>query len=173
MKTYFSAIFVILSITRIGYASDSGCEGVALKNVSAIEDHSSILKKGENIGDLILYSVNSKGQPATYAQTGGYSYPASAIKLLNCHIKKTPTPYDPGFTYSLVLDNTSANATIILRESIEQRLEDDGMDDADAGNAADAYLNHPATACGKATKMILGGRTELVNVISGSGVCQP
>lgn len=173
MRKYLRCIVLSMPIFLVGtaHASDSGCEGIALKKISAIEAQSSVLKKGEKIGDLILFSVNGNGQPSTYAQTGGFSYPASAIKLLNCHVKKTPTPSGLGFTYSLVLDNTTANAMIILRESIEHRLEDDGMGEAQAGAAAEAYLKHPTTACGTATKMILRGHTELVTVVNGGEVC--
>lgn len=169
----FGALFFagFIGGVRPAYA-DSGCQGKATRNVSAIEDSNSILKKGETIGDLILYAVNESGKPSVYAQTGGYSYPASAIKLLNCHVVKEVNPNTPGFIYYLKLNNTPENASTILRVSIEKQLENAGMDDADAGNAADAYLNAPKTACGRAAKMILEGHTELVGAVDSGGVCQ-
>jgi len=165
-----AAIFVLICLgsTAPAWAAPN-CEGTVLAPIP----NDSYDKPGDVISYLHLESINDDGSPATYAVEGGGIYPAQDIKLLNCHIDKKPTPDGTGFDYSLVLDDTPANAKEMIRSSVEDQLISDGMDDADAGNGASAYVEQPDSGCGQAVKMILQGNTEMVQIVESGGICQP
>ena len=166
MKVHITVTLLLLAGNAQAY---SGCDGLVTKNIRATAN----VDKGATLHDLHLDSVNDDGSPATYAEAGGDIYPADSIRLLNCHIVKRRLQIGVGFEYETVLDDTPANASAILTDSVEGRLAETGLDNADAANAAQAYVDNPSSACGKAAKMLLDGQSEMTGVIESSHVCQP
>jgi hypothetical protein len=165
-------IIIVLAVLAGGIAhAENGCRAVATMDTPAIEDPTSIMHKGDILDNANVFQTDKNGSPTAYASPGGYSYPAANFKLLNCHVAKIALPYpETGYGYDLVLNNTASNANQIIEQSVFNQLVSAGVDEADAGNAADAYIHNPDTACGQAAKMILNGHTELVNGLS--SICQ-
>lgn len=110
---------------------------------------------------LNLQTINGDGSPETYGVHGDGFYPAKSIRLLNYHIAKTRSDAGTGFNCAMVLDDTSANSSEIIRSGVEERLIGARPDNADAGNAADACVLRSDNACGKSAKMILAGQPEM------------
>ena len=72
-----------------GIASADICEAVALRDVRAIEDSSSIIKGGEHDTAITQYTVNKETGLKAFCSHGGYCYPAESLQLTNCAIDKT------------------------------------------------------------------------------------
>lgn len=65
-------------------------QGVAIRDVAAQEDSSSILKKGELLESITQYRPDE----GTYCQHGGYCYPVKDVKLLGSILTG---PYDSSY----------------------------------------------------------------------------
>ncbi|WP_081880490.1 lysozyme inhibitor LprI family protein [Paenirhodobacter enshiensis] len=127
------------------------------------------VKKGELIHMLHDYEGTPEGHPLTYAVHGGGIYPADHIQLINCSIRPIKTiPY-----YRLVLNDTPENANDIIAQRARSALSSMMMNSADAGNAADAYVNRPDSACGKLAARAIAGDASAAELIVQSRVCQP
>ena len=157
-------------------SADENCRAVLTRNISPDTDHFDGIydaKKGSLVEYIHLQSINDDGSPHTFAVHGGGTYPADAIKLLNCHIERRKTDDGLGFKYDTYLDDTPENAKEILRASVEGQLLALGVDEADASNASESYISHDGTACAQAVKSILAGNREMASVITGTQICQP
>src|ERR1700741_1491484 len=71
------------------------CEALALRDVPALDDPSSILKRGELDGAITQYRVNKRTGKSSFCSLGGYCYPTHAVenghtvealKLTNCKV---------------------------------------------------------------------------------------
>lgn len=171
--------FGLIAFSNAAFAGDEGCDAVAIQDTSAIEDSSSVVKKGETIQSIHIQDSNSFGDPTKYAQEGGYSYPAINFKLLNCHIEQEysfdSSGNSTGHKPELVLNNTPENYNEILYNLIYNELSGDGMSEAGASNAAAVYLKSPDTVCGLKVRSILYGNTvdpaALARSIDTNGTC--
>ena len=69
---------------------------------------------------LNLQTINGDGSPETYGVHGDGFHPAKSIRLLNYHIAKTRSDAGTGFNCAMVLDDTSANSSEIIRYSVKE-----------------------------------------------------
>jgi hypothetical protein len=88
MITMRTFIVLGISIAAIGTARGAGdlCEAIALRDVPAIEDPSSILKRGEHDTAITQFRVDKKTGATSYCSHGGYCYLAEALQLTSCRM---------------------------------------------------------------------------------------
>lgn len=84
-------VLLITAALCVGTAAhaESVCNTDTLMDVHAIEDASSIVRKGEGLGSVSMYAKTATGD--MFCVEGGYCYPAHvgkklAQRLLNCSI---------------------------------------------------------------------------------------
>jgi hypothetical protein len=127
-STLTIAALVTIVLSTTASAADS-CKAVAIRDVPAIEEPSSIWHKGQ-VGMVTGFS---KG---VAFQHGGYSYRASALRLLNC-IR---------IGDDVVLDTRKNSRKTLTSDHIDDRLLEAGLCSACAGNAAELYASGHAPA---------------------------
>ena len=93
------------SLFSIGTQAADICTAVALRDVPAIEDSSSMLKKGQFDTAITQYRVNKRTGETSFCSHGGYCYPIriqvgggrlEALKLTNCQVADNRPPFDEG-----------------------------------------------------------------------------
>ncbi|WP_308721182.1 hypothetical protein [Komagataeibacter xylinus] len=105
-------------------------------------------------GNMVQKHYARPTQPDRYEVHGGSSYNPKDIEILNCHLVLDASTNE----YRLELDDTNANANSILSSTIEDRLNEAGVNHAIAsGVAPDAYLNRRQSACGQAVAKVMNG----------------
>lgn len=173
MKIQVSIMCIISGIllTHSEAFADANCKAIVTKDIHSNMEGQYETKKGEVIEYINLYKISDTGIPESYAVHGGGIYPSDSVKLLNCHIAKLME--GTTIKYRIVLDDNAENSKEIIRSKIEDKLEELGMDHADASNASYAYINNPNSACGIATRDILNGSPGMVDVVVSGGICQP
>ena len=148
------------------------CKAVALRDVAAIEAPDSILRKGETDTAITQYRVNKKTKAASFCSHGGYCYPASGLKLLNCKIGGKDDYDDPEEVfYGVDVVRSKVPAALLRYDDLDNRLLSLGLCNACASNAADAYLKHPASACGRTVRAALEGNPGATKALNESDVC--
>ncbi|WP_281649966.1 hypothetical protein [Novacetimonas hansenii] len=170
MKIVKFAFLLAASTISFHAWADPNCKAVITKDLKGDGAGQYETKKGSIEEYIALYKISDDGKPQSYSQHGGGIFPADAIHLLNCHLVKKME--GTTISYEIELDNTPENAKEIIRSNVEQKLVDAGMNYADASNASDAYVENPNSACGVATKKILNGASEMVDLVTSGGICQ-
>jgi hypothetical protein len=66
----------VIGVVPSAHAADI-CDAVALRDLAALEDPSSVLKRGEHDGAVSQYRINKKTGEASMCSHGGYCYPAT------------------------------------------------------------------------------------------------
>jgi hypothetical protein len=163
MKRYFLvvAISAFLGCSHLAYAD--GCAAVATS--AGVDQEGNSFPAGDKEDELGIYQTNPDGTPEWYSQEGGDIYPANKYKLTNCHfnIVDGQTTLVFNDTGSLGGDNSSGNNghDDHVKDTTEQELENDGIDDADAGNAADWAFDHPDSQCAADVNTVINGINEM------------
>ena len=156
------------------------CNAVALVDVPAQEDTSSILHKGEIDDAVSEYLVDKKSGAGVFCSHGGYCYPrylmisgqsVEALRLTNCKIGARepdgPGVDDDNITYDVDVDRSKNSAATLQEDDIDNALLNIGMCSACAGNASYTYINDPQSTCSATVGNALAGDKraigELVN----------
>jgi hypothetical protein len=106
------------------------CSAVAVRDVPAIEDSSSILKKGEIDDAITQYLVNKRTGRTFFCSHGGYCYPTrvevrgdllEALRLTNCRVADKPGYSDAeNITYDVEpIRSRAVQRSIQLTEEVE------------------------------------------------------
>lgn len=150
------------------------CEAVALRDVLAIDNPSSIIKRGEHDTAITQYRVWKETGVKSFCSHGGYCYPAYAtvngeevesLHLTNCEIDKSShSRYEDEWAimYGLVPILSKIPADTLKRVNFENRLRDMGLCSACAGNVAQWYTQRPTSRCGMLAKHALEGDPDAV-----------
>jgi hypothetical protein len=147
------------------------CKAVALRDVPSLDDPGSVLRKGDFDEAVTQYRIDKKTGLPSICSHGGYCYPTAIIEsgkqvdvlqLTNCKIgKPEPDANDEDYLYYDVEVLRNKNSASALRyDDLDNRLLEIGMCSACAGNAADIYIKHPSSKCGKVVKRALEGDTD-------------
>ncbi|QCE33466.1 hypothetical protein FAI41_07705 [Acetobacteraceae bacterium] len=152
----FSVLAVIFFLSPSLVFADI-CEGVAITQFK--DEGGNIVHKGDPIERFHGDTFDKKGNPITYAQHGGYVWPADKVKLLNCHVEKTSK--NGKIEADIVLDDTPENQKEIKYQKAEAFLEDEtGLCNAQSSNAARAYAYEPESKVGRMTMIFINGRLK-------------
>lgn len=154
---YCFSVLVLMACVAGARAADI-CEAVALRDVPAIENSDSILKRGEHDTAITQYRVNKETGTKSFCSHGGYCYPAESLRLTNCAIDKTRHSENDGIIfYELVVTRSKVPAPMLKYDDLDNRLLRMGLCSACADNATSHYINQPNSPCGQLVKGALAG----------------
>ena len=176
------ALVTLISLTPV-FAADI-CEAVALRDVPAKEDPSSILKRGEIDGAITQYRVNKKTGESVFCSHGGYCYPThvpenghqvEALHLTNCKVGARDTYDDPDDVfYAVDVIRTAVSPEMLKIDDLDNRLLQIGLCSACAAEAAHLYVTRPASQCAGVVKQALEGNPDAVEALNNDPqICPP
>jgi hypothetical protein len=154
------------------------CEAIALRNVPAIENPSSVLKAGDFDTAITQYRVNKKTGQTSFCSHGGYCYPThtvvngrnvEALRLTNCKVGKRD-PYDDtdDVLYSVDVVRTKVAPERLRIDDVDSRLLELGLCSACAGNAAYFYVKRAASPCANLVRQTLEGNPDALKRLAGN-----
>ena len=150
-------------------SSSSGsdlCRMVALVRVPSIEDPESAMSPGETHDSVTQYNVSKKTGAGTFCTHGGYCYPrfvsiagktTEALQLQNCRIGRKASEDADETSYRVDLDRSKVSKADLTYNDVTNTLLNMGLCSACAGNAAQHYVQRPASECGRLVKSALEG----------------
>jgi len=147
------------------------CAAVALRDVPAIEDASSIIRKGQQDTAITQYRVDKATGQTSFCSHGGYCYPAriqvggdqlEALRLTNCQVVKGKPPYDDGqyLTYEVEPIRTKVSPALLRYDDLDNKFLQMGLCSACADNVAQYYLKQPNSRCAKLARSALDGNPD-------------
>ncbi|MCI4680595.1 hypothetical protein K9U39_18015 [Rhodoblastus acidophilus] len=179
----FALLAVLFATAPImpAFAADI-CEAIVLRDVPAVEEPSSILRRGEHDTAITQYRVNKKTGMGSFCSHGGYCYPTDvlvdgqkveALRLTNCKVGKKDDFDDPDDVFYRVDVLRSKVSPRELRvDDVDNRLLEMGLCSACAGNAAHYYVEMPNSKCGRLVKATLEGNPAALRTLKdGPGYC--
>lgn len=131
------------------------CEAVALHDVPAVENPSSILRRGALDTAVTGYHVNRETGERTFCSHGGYCYPAEALRLTNCKVGAHYETYDNETIYDVDVIRSAVSPRRLKIDDVDNRMLELGLCSACAGNAAYFYVNRPASKCARIVREAL------------------
>lgn len=145
------------------------CRAIALRDVPAIGNPTSILSRGGFDTAITGYYVNKKTGMASFCSHGGNCYPThvtvggrkvEALRLTNCKIgNPSPSPYDDPdeISYDVDVIRSKNSPAELQYDDLDNRLLEMGLCSACASNVASLYLKNPNSRCGQLTRKALEG----------------
>lgn len=168
------AAFFVAASAMPAFAADI-CEAIALRDVPALENPSSILQRGERDTAITQYRVNKATGMASFCSHGGYCYPThvfvdgrkvEALRLTNCKVGKMDDYDDPDdFFYSVDVLRSKVSPRDLRIDDVDNRLLEMGLCSACAGNAAHYYVDLPRSKCARLVKAALEGNPAALNTL--------
>lgn len=156
------------------------CTAVALRDVTAVENHSSILRKGQVDDAITEYLVNKRTGRTFFCSHGGYCYPThveaggdllEALKLAIAGYQAHPSPADYGgdenITYGVEPIRAETAPALLRYDDLDNKLLEMGLCSACADNVAQYYLKRPHSQCAELTKTALEGNPEALKTLQG------
>lgn len=140
------------------HAEDS-CKALVLRDVAAVENPTSFLKRGSYYDVITQYRVNRKTGLAIFCSHGGYCYPAKAMRLTNCKVGKAePTDNsDADIYYDVDIIRSKWSPADLRLEDLTNKLIEMGLCNACAQNVAHLYFAKPSSKCALLTKKAVEG----------------
>jgi hypothetical protein len=152
------------------------CQAVAIRDVPALENPSSILRKGQFDEAITQYRIDIRtGQPS-FCSHGGYCYPAriqvggdqlESLRLTNCRMSETPeTSFDEGYVvYSVEPIRARIPEAQLQRDDLENAFLRMGLCSACADNVAQYYVSQPNSTCALLAKNALEGNPDSMQAL--------
>lgn len=175
-----ACVLFIRSFT-IAAAADI-CEALVLRDVPAIEDPNSILKKGTIDGQVTEYQVNKLTGQTSLCSHGGYCYPmrieldgafVEALKLTNCRIVGVRS-YDDGENLIYEVDpiRSIIPPDLLRYDDLDNKFLNLGLCSACAKNVTKYYLSQPKSQCAQLARLALEGNHEALDtLLQGPSYC--
>ena len=171
MRRAVAALILLPFVTAPARAADI-CEAVAVRDVAAVDNPGSVLKKGKVQGAVTQYNVNKKTGKAMFCSHGGYCYPANGLKLTNCKVGAKDPHNDPDeVSYGLDVIRSKNSSASLRYDDLDNQLLEMGMCSACASNAADTYIKRPGSPCGKTIKRALEGNPIAKKELADGDAC--
>jgi hypothetical protein len=171
----FALGFAALVLPHSAHAADI-CEAIALRDVPAVEDASSVLKRGQIDGAITQYRVNKKTGNSVFCSHGGYCYPThilenernvEALRLTNCKIGARDSFDDPDdIFYAVDVIRSAISPERLKIDDVDNRLLQIGLCSACAGNAAYLYVTRPISKCAQIVRAALEGNPDAVATLN-------
>lgn len=174
-RPVFVAVLAAALLSVNARAADI-CAAVALRDVPAIEDSSSILKKGQLDTAITEYRVNKRTGETSFCSHGGYCYPIriqvggdllEALRLTNCRVADNLPAFDEGtyLVYEVEPIRTKIPPALLRYDDLDNRLLAMGLCSACADNIAQYYLKQPNSQCAKLARSALEGNPEAAQAL--------
>ena len=174
------ATFALYSIWTASSQADDICQAIAVRDVPAIEEPKSILRKGELDDAITEFRVNKRSGETSYCSHGGYCYPTHvhvgddlllALKMTNCRPSADAVPddaFEPDLiTYPVDVIRSRIPAAAMRREDVKNQMLAMGLCSACADNVAEYYTTAPTSKCADLARSALEGNPEAAEKISG------
>jgi hypothetical protein len=151
------------------------CEAVAVRDVPAVEDSSSVLKKGQIDDAITRYMVNKRTGLTFFCSHGGYCYPTrvevagdllEALKLNNCRVLDKPD-YDDGenIVYLVGPIRSKIPAARLRYDDLDNKFLEMGLCSACADNVVQYYIKQPKSQCATLARAALEGDPEALKTL--------
>ena len=167
MKIIFATLSVLWSLCfSFDVLAADSCKAIALRDVPALEDPSSILRRGEYDTGITQYRVSKQTGLASLCSHGGYCYPThvfvdgikvKVLRLTNCKVGKKDYENSEEYFYDVDVIRSAVNAVDLRRDDVDNKLVGMGLCSACAANAAQHYVHRPRSKCGRLVKAALEG----------------
>jgi hypothetical protein len=155
-----------------GRAADI-CEAVALRDVPALGNPDSILKKGSIDESITQFRVNKRTGETSFCSHGGYCYPThtmvgggkfQALKMTNCTVdaEGIQEPGDDSIYYGVTPVRSKIDPTKLRTDDLDNKFLSMGLCSACADNVAHFYVNKPQSQCAVLAKGALEGNPDAV-----------
>lgn len=162
---FAAAFFLCMGPSRAGQYV---CEGVALRDLHALEDPTVTVRQGERVVDIVRYEIDKKTGEDRYC-AGRYCYQAhdivdfvnvETIHLANCRIGG-PVPLrdldSPTKDYLVELLVAGDPSKALSLTEVDMRLDRMGLCRICVGNAGVSYARDPLSQCGQLVGKALAG----------------
>lgn len=174
------AASALLSAT--GARAADVCKAIALRDVAAIEDASSMIPKGQYDTAVTQYRVDTATGNDSICSHGGYCYPVhvtiggrrvEALRLTNCKPGTKAYSVEQGLkTYELDVIRSAVPAKDLRYDDLDNKLLSMGLCSACASNVAMMYLEKPQSKCAAVTRKALEGDPAALETLqSDTGFC--
>jgi hypothetical protein len=170
MKPFALIAVLLATAPALPAAAADICEAIALRDVPALEDPTSILPAGKRDTAITQYRVNKKTGMASFCSHGGYCYPTQvfvdgqkveALRLTNCKVGKKDGYNDPDdYFYAVDVIRSRISGEKLRRDDVDNRLLELGLCSACAGSAAHYYVFKPNSRCAKLVGGVLEGNPD-------------
>jgi hypothetical protein len=157
MRKMFLLGFALMGLIQSAPAwSNDLCKARVLQTVPAIEDPTSVLKRGSFQTAISVYRIDAATKRSMFCSHGGYCYPEKvqlnggdvlALQLVNCEIGSKPDVSYGSIDFEVIVVR-GAIPTQKMRESdVADKLSNMGLCLACASNAAAFYVRKPDSQC--------------------------
>jgi uncharacterized protein len=144
------------------------CEAIALARVpaSGVDDPESALAPGEIDHSVTQYQIDKKTGVGSFCSHGGYCYPrfkleagkpVEVLHLQNCRVGGKIDEDDDDTTYSVDLDRSKNSQADLKWSDVQNTLVGMNLEEAEADEAAQYYVQKPTSRCGMLVKKALEG----------------
>jgi hypothetical protein len=161
----FGLVLAALGLCGPATAADL-CGALAMRDVAAMENASSVIPRGSYQEGITQYRVNNDTKTATFCSHGGYCYPVhvwvngkkeEALRLVNCKIGEAASKYGNEVIYSVEVVRSLNSSALLRRDDLVNKLLGMGLCGACADNVAQWYTQRPDSPCAKLTLRTLEG----------------
>jgi hypothetical protein len=168
---------VVLSLLGAGNraSAEDICTAAVVRDVPAVENPASILKKGQRDTAITQYRVNPRTGESVFCSHGGYCYPThvrsgddrlEALRLTNCRLGDNPTWVANGeLYYDLEPIRTKIDPKLLRHDDIDNRFLAMGLCSACADNVTQFYISKPDSQCGRLARSAIEGNQEAINLL--------
>ena len=136
LRPYLLILAAALSLAAAEANADGLCEAVALRDVGALEDPTSMIARGSTLDGITQYSVEKQTGIKKFCQHGGYCYPTevtidgkkvATFKLTTCQIGHDVTDVGDELIYGLDVLRDKVPAEALRREDVAKKLFEMGL----------------------------------------------
>ena len=161
---------VLLLAAGQGRAADI-CEATALRDVPALDNPDSVLKKGSVDESITQFRVNKHTGETSFCSHGSYCYPThtmigngkfQALKMTNCtvDVQGLQEPNDDFIYYGVTPVRAKINPTKLRMDDLDNKFLAMGLCTSCADNVAQFYINKPQSQCAVLAKGALEGNPD-------------
>lgn len=155
-----------------GRAADI-CEAVALRDVPALSNPDSILKKGSFDESITQFRVNKRTGETSFCSHGSYCYPThvmvgggkfQALRMTNCTVdaKGFEDPDEDDIIYGVSPVRSKIDPSRLRTDDLDNKFLSMGLCSACADNVAHFYVDKPQSQCAVLAKGALEGNPDAV-----------
>jgi hypothetical protein len=152
------------------------CTAIAVRDVPALEDSTSVIKKGGLDDSITEYRVNKRTGQTSFCSHGGYCYPTriqvggdllETLRLTNCRVvEKQPAFTDDEFlVYEVEPIRTKVSPALLRYDDLDNRFLQLGLCSACADNVTQFYMNQPASRCASLARAALEGNPDALRTL--------
>ena len=183
MRSFYASSLIAILLGGCGISGQAKaadlCKALALRDVAALHNPTSILPKGDFDTAITQYRVNRNTKVTCFCSHGGYCYPThvfvngqrvQALKMTNCSIgaaqpSNIPGVVDDEIIYEVIVNRQQNSPQALRRDDVDNRLREMGLCSACASNVAAFYVNKPKSQCGQLARQALEGNPAAIQAL--------